>query len=154
MSSEAPMICDKSRLHSSVNGGAATVIPCRRNTFIIFSRSGGPPPAALITSAASRKYAGPMIAGHMTASCFTSSLPKLSKRCTAPRGDTQCLPRTNLDRRAINRPGQDALDTVDNLLIGIVLVGRGRQLLPRWHANLEHGCAAVRIFARKEEPDP
>src|SRR5439155_18827767 len=45
-------------------------------------------------------------------------------------GDTQCLPRTNLDRRAINRPGQDALDTVDNLLIGIVLVGRGANFCP------------------------
>src|SRR6266571_2142312 len=75
-----------------VNGGAATVIPCRRNTFIIFSRSGGPPPAALIISAASRKYAGPMIAGHMTASCFTSSLPKLSKRCTAPRAIHSACP--------------------------------------------------------------
>jgi len=44
------------------------------------------------TSAASRKYAGPMIAGDMTASCFTSSLPRLSKRCTAPRGMHSACP--------------------------------------------------------------
>jgi hypothetical protein len=39
---------------------------------------GGRPAAASMTSAASRKYAGPIIAGVMTANCFTSSLPRLS----------------------------------------------------------------------------
>jgi hypothetical protein len=38
---------------------------------VIFTRSGGPPAAALITSAAWRKYCGPMAAG---VSAFASRL--------------------------------------------------------------------------------
>src|SRR5215471_18064462 len=41
-------------------------------------------------------------------------------------GDAQPLPRTNLDGRAVNRPGKDALDAVEDLLVCIVLVGRCR----------------------------
>jgi len=37
---------------------------------VIFTRSGGPPAAALITSAAWRKYCGPMAAGVITQSVF------------------------------------------------------------------------------------
>jgi len=53
-------------------------------------------------------------------------------------GDTQRLPGTNLDGRAVNRPGEDALDAVEDLLVGVVLVGRRRQLLPDGDENLEH----------------
>ena len=53
-------------------------------------------------------------------------------------GDAQCLPGTNLNRFAINRPGEDALDTVEGLLVGVVLVGRRRQLLPGGDENLEY----------------
>ena len=53
-------------------------------------------------------------------------------------GDAQRLPGTNLDGLAVNRPGKDALDTVEDLLVGIVLVGRRRQLLPNRNENLEH----------------
>src|SRR6266566_2634070 len=45
-------------------------------------------------------------------------------------GDAQRLPGTNLDGRAVNRPGKDTLDTVEDLLVGVVLVSRRRQLLP------------------------
>jgi hypothetical protein len=65
---------------TSYLGGVANVMPCRRKTSIIFERSGGPPLAAPITSAASRKYLGPIIAGVMMTSCFTFSQPRLSKR--------------------------------------------------------------------------
>ena len=44
---------------------------------------------------------------------------------------------TDLDRPAVNCPGEDALDTVENLLVGVVLVGRCRQLLPGRDENLE-----------------
>lgn len=53
-------------------------------------------------------------------------------------GNAQRLTGTNLDGRAVNRPGKDALDTVEHLLVGVVLVGRRRQLLPGWYENLEH----------------
>ena len=69
-------------------------------------------------------------------------------------GDTQRLAGTNLDGRAVNRPGKNALDTVEDLLVGIVLVGRRRQLLSNGDENLEYGHAAVGIIAREEEPDP
>jgi len=45
-------------------------------------------------------------------------------------GDAQRLAGTNLDGRAVHRPGKDALDTVEDLLVGVVLVGRRRELLP------------------------
>jgi len=68
--------------------------------------------------------------------------------------DAECLPGTNLDGRAVNRPGKDALNTVEDLLVGVVLVGRRRQLLPGGDENLEHRHAAVGIIARQQEPDP
>src|SRR5215472_16956766 len=68
-------------------------------------------------------------------------------------GDAQCLPGTNLDGRAVNRPGKDALDSVEDFLIGIVLVGRRRQLLPDRHENLEDRDASAGIITGDEESD-
>lgn len=48
--------------------------PWRVMISVIFTRSGGPPAAALITSAAWRKYCGPMAAGVITQSAFASRL--------------------------------------------------------------------------------
>lgn len=53
-------------------------------------------------------------------------------------GDAKCLPGTYLDGSAVNRPGKDASDTVEDLLIGVVLVSGGHQLLPCRDENLEH----------------
>ena len=69
-------------------------------------------------------------------------------------GDAQRLSWTNLDGRAVNRPGKDAFDTIEDLLVSVVLVGRRRQLVPDGDENLEHGRAAVGIIASEEEPDP
>jgi len=69
-------------------------------------------------------------------------------------GDAQRLPGTNLDGRAVNRPGKDTLDTVEDLFVGIVLVGRRRQLLPDRDENLEHRDASTGIIAGEEESDP
>jgi len=41
-------------------------------------------------------------------------------------GDAQRLPGTNLDGRAVNPPGKNALDAIEDLLVGVVLVGRRR----------------------------
>lgn len=60
--------------------GFTGVRPWRRMISIIFAGFGGPPAAALITSAASRKYSGPIAAGEITQSALTSRLPKLSNR--------------------------------------------------------------------------
>jgi len=106
-----------------------------------FARSGGPPAAASITSAASLKYAGPIIAGEITASCCTSSFPRFIEAVHSASGDAQRLPRTNLDGPAVNRPGKDALDAVEDLLVGVVLVGRRRQLLPDGDENLDRKSA-------------
>src|SRR5437867_13126801 len=69
-------------------------------------------------------------------------------------GDAQRLPGTNLDGRAVNRPGKDALDTVEDLLVCIVLVGGRRQLLPDRDEKLEHRDASVGIISGEEESDP
>ena len=54
-----------------------------------------------------------------------------------PAGDAQSLARPNFDGRAFNRPGKDALDTVEGLLVGIILVGWYSQLRPGGYENLE-----------------
>src|ERR1035437_10711525 len=69
---------------------------------------------------------------------FHIRAPEVIEAVHCASGDAQRLPGTNLDGRAINRPGKDALDTVEHLLVGIVLVGRRRQLLPDGDKNLEH----------------
>src|SRR5215472_16130360 len=69
-------------------------------------------------------------------------------------GDAQHLPRTNLDGRAVNRPGKDALDAVEDLLVCIVLVGRRRQLLPDRDEHLEDRDASAGIVTGEEESDP
>jgi hypothetical protein len=45
-------------------------------------------------------------------------------------GDAQCLPGTNLDGRAVNRPGENALDAVEYLLKGVVLVAGAANFCP------------------------
>jgi len=69
-------------------------------------------------------------------------------------GDAQRLPGTNLDGRAVYRPGKNSLDTIEDLLVGVVLVGRRRQLLPSGDENLERRRPTTGIIAREEEPDP
>src|SRR5437667_9027531 len=68
--------------------------------------------------------------------------------------NAQRLPGTNVDGRAVNRPGKDALDTVENLLVGIVLVGRRCQLLSDGDQNLEHRDASAGIIAGEQKSDP
>jgi hypothetical protein len=60
--------------------GGAGVRPWRRMISAIFARSGGPPGVPLITSAVPRKYCGPIAAGVITQSVFTSWIPLLSNR--------------------------------------------------------------------------
>ena len=69
-------------------------------------------------------------------------------------GNAQRAPGTNFYGRAVNRPGKNALDTVDDLLVGIVLVGRRRQLLSNRDEKFEHGDASVGIIAGEEKSDP
>lgn len=59
----------------------------------------------------------------------------------------------NLDGRAVNRPCEDAFDTIDNLLVSVILVGRRSQLLPNWDAKLKNGRAPLRISACNKKPD-
>src|SRR5215467_10118796 len=68
--------------------------------------------------------------------------------------DAQRLPRTNLDGRAVHRPSKDTLDTVEHLLVGVVLMGRCRQLLPDGDEKLEHGDAAVGVITGEKESNP
>src|SRR5215472_15967177 len=68
--------------------------------------------------------------------------------------DAQRLPGTNLDGRAVHRPSKDALDTVKHLLVGVVLVGWCRQLLPGGDEKLEHRDAAVGVIAGEKESNP
>src|SRR5579862_1783545 len=56
------------------------VSPWRRMISAILTRSGGPPAAASISAAHSRKNCGPIAAGVMAHTAFTSWLPSLSNR--------------------------------------------------------------------------
>src|SRR5438045_2459777 len=78
----------------------------------------------------------------------------LSKRCTAPLGMHSACTGTDLDGRAVNRPGKDTVEAVEDLPVGIILVGRRRQLLPDRNENFEHGDTSVGIIVGKEESNP
>ena len=86
-----------------LGGGAASVMPWRRKTSDIFPWSGGPP-AALMTSEASRKYAGPMIAGLMMTS--SSRLCGRDCRSGAPRRGGCTAPARAPPRRACRPPSR------------------------------------------------
>jgi len=49
---------------------------------------------------------------------FHILLAKITEAVHGASGDAQGLTGTNLDGRAVNRPGKDALDTVEDLLVG------------------------------------
>ena len=66
----------------------------------------------------------------MTTELFHILTAEVIKAVHHATGDAQRLPGANLDGPAVNRPGKDALDTVEHLLVGVVHVGRGFQLLP------------------------
>jgi hypothetical protein len=68
-------------------------------------------------------------------------------------GDAQRLSGTDLDWLAVNRPGKDARDTLQHLLVCVVLVRRRRQLLPGGDEYFKYRHAAVGIVAREKEPD-
>jgi len=53
-------------------------------------------------------------------------------------GNAERLPRTNLDRNAVDRPRKDTLDTIEDFLVGIILVSRCCQLLPHRDEHLKH----------------
>src|SRR2546426_1846408 len=61
------------------------------------------------------------------------------------------LPRPDVDRSAVDGPGQHALDAVDRFFVVIVAVRRSRQTLRAWDRELEEGDAATRLFSRNQE---
>ena len=89
---------------------------------IIFMRSGGPP-AAPITSATSRKYARAHDRWSYDGELFHILAAQVIEAVHRASRDAQRLRGTDLNRRAVNRPCKDALNTVQDLLVGIVLDG-------------------------------
>jgi hypothetical protein len=65
--------------------------------------------------------------------------------------NAQRLSGANLDGRAVNRPGKDAFDTIKDLLVGIVLVGRRRQLLPDTSIECPGAVEILRLCAAFSE---
>jgi hypothetical protein len=53
-------------------------------------------------------------------------------------GDAQGLSGTDLDGRAIDGPSKDAPESIENFLVGIIIVGRRCQLLPDRNENLKY----------------
>lgn len=70
-----------------------------------------------------------------------------------PSLDTECLPGANLDWVSVYRPGENTLNSVEDLLVGIVLVVRCRLFLPGRNENLEHRRVTVGIITGEEKPD-
>ena len=69
----------------------------------------------------------------------------------APR-NAQRLPGLDVDRMAVDGPGQDAVDAVDRFFELVVAVRRGQQALRGRDRQLERGDAAGRVVAREQEP--
>src|SRR5438093_3321022 len=61
------------------------------------------------------------------------------------------LPRPDVDRFAVDGPGQHAFDAVDRLFVVIVAMRRSRQTLRGWDRELEDRDAATRVFSRDQE---
>ena len=67
-------------------------------------------------------------------------------------GDAEHLARADLDRRALDRPGQHSLEAVDRLLVAVVAVG-GRDPRAGRNVELEDRDRPSRLLALDQEPD-
>ena len=67
-------------------------------------------------------------------------------------GNAERLARADVDRRALDRPGQDALESVDRLLVAVVAVS-GRDLSAGRNVELEDGDRASGLLGLDQEPD-
>src|SRR5690349_340587 len=90
--------------------------------------------------------------GVMIASAVASASCGLSNWWTAPRGDAEHLIRADVDGRAVHRPGEQAFEAVDRLLVAVVAVG-GSDLHAGRHVELEHGDRPAGLLAFDQEPD-
>ena len=79
-------------------GGGAGVMPWRRMISAILARSGGPPGVALITSAVSRKYCGPIMAGR------APSLPEFRRFRTGEWRLVECTVLAPVQHQIVFRP--------------------------------------------------
>ena len=66
--------------------------------------------------------------------------------------DAENLAGADIGRRALDRPGQDALEPVDRLLVAVVTV-RGRDLRAGGYVELENRDRSCRLLALDQEPD-
>src|SRR5438128_7954759 len=90
---------------------------------------GGPPAAASILRRP-RGSTRPHDRRRYDGELFHILVAKIVEAGHRASGDAQRLPGTNRDGRAVNRPGKDAVDAIEDFLAGIVLMGRHCQLLP------------------------
>ena len=67
-------------------------------------------------------------------------------------GDAERLAGADVDRHALDRPGQHSLEPVDRLLVAVVAV-RGCDLRAGRNVELEHRDRPSRLLALDEEPD-
>ena len=90
---------------------------------------GGPPAAASIFGGLA-EVRGPHDRRRYDGELFHILVAKIVEAVHRASGDAQRLPGTNRDGRAVNRPGKDAVDAIEDFLAGVVLMGRHCQLLP------------------------
>src|SRR5215469_18269779 len=68
-------------------------------------------------------------------------------------GNAQRLPCVDLDRCAVDGPGQHSANPVDRLLVMVMAMGRRHQSRSALHDQLERRDTARRIFGGDEEMD-
>ena len=82
-----------------------------------------------MTSAASRKYCGPIAAGVIRHNALAARIPLLSKAVNGTARNAKCLPRSELELFAVDRPGQHSLEAINGLFVVVVTMCGSRQAL-------------------------
>ena len=113
-------------------------MPCRRNTSIIFSRSGGPPADATISSASVARVRGSHDRRRYDGELFHILAAQIVEAVNRTARNTKSLAGTNLDGPPLNGPREDSFDTVENFFLSIVFVGWTCQLLLNGDGKLKH----------------
>ena len=86
------------------------------------------------------------------ASALASTSPRVVELVDGAAGDAERLAGADVGRVALDRPGQDALEPVDRLLVAVVAV-RGRDLRPGRDVELEHRDRPAGLLALDQESD-
>ena len=108
------------------------------------AKSGGPPAAASRIGGDLAEVVGAEDAGGDDRERLGVDVARVVELVDGAAGDAERLAGADVDRRALDRPGQHALEPVDRLLVAVVAVP-GRDLRAGRNVELEHRDRTARL---------